>query len=73
MTLRQRNVVLKEIPEPMNELQMRSFMRECQGAIDVDRPCLVLDCSKLTEVETPIVNLLLVCLKKPSSVMATSG
>lgn len=63
MTLRQRNVMVRQIPEAINETQLRNFMRECESCLDVDRPCLVLDCSKLTDVDRQLTHLLLTCLE----------
>ncbi|MGA8730948.1 MAG: STAS domain-containing protein [Terracidiphilus sp.] len=64
MTVRQRNVVLKQMPEAMNGTQIRIFLRECQSSMESDRPSLVLDCSLLTEADVRIVHLLLACLEE---------
>lgn len=63
MTLRQRNIKVRQIPEALNAMQLRNFTRECENCMDVDRPCLVLDCSKLIDVDRPISHLLLTCLE----------
>ncbi len=63
MTLRQRNVIVRQIPEAMNGTKLRNFMHECESCLDVDRPCLVLDCSKLTDVDLQVTHLLLTCLE----------
>jgi anti-anti-sigma regulatory factor len=47
----------------MNGTQLRNFMRECESCLDVDRPCLVLDCSKLIDVDIQVTQLLLACLE----------
>ncbi len=63
MTLRQRDVIVRQIPEGGNGTQLRRFMRECEGSMSVDRPCLVLDCSKLIDVDREGIHLLLTCLE----------
>jgi anti-sigma B factor antagonist len=63
MTLRQRDVVVRQIPEGTNGAQLRMFMRECEDSMSVDRPCLVLDCSKLVDVDRDAIRLLLNCLE----------
>lgn len=63
MTLRQRNIKVRQIPEAMNGTQLRNFIRECESCIDVDRPCLVLDCSRLIDLDRQVTHLLLTCLE----------
>lgn len=63
MTLRQREVIVRQIPEAGNGTQLRKFMCECEGSMSVDRPCLVLDCSKLIDVDREVIRLILTCLE----------
>ena len=64
MTLRQRNIIVKQLPESLSALQARAFLCELESYIQCDRPCLVLDCSKLDHMDMPTVHLLLFCLEE---------
>jgi anti-anti-sigma regulatory factor len=64
MTLRIRAVVVKQLPETLNARQARLFFTELEGGLNVDRPALVLDCSKVRQMNSSIVHLILCCLEE---------
>jgi anti-sigma B factor antagonist len=64
MTLRIRTVAVKQLPEILNAKQGRLFFNELESSVNVDRPCLVLDCSKLRQMDTSTVHLMLCCLEE---------
>jgi anti-sigma B factor antagonist len=59
-----RTVAVKQLPEILSARQGRKFFREIQKCMDVDRPRMVLDCSKLQYLDKPVVLLLLCCLEE---------
>jgi anti-anti-sigma regulatory factor len=64
MTNRGRAAAVKQLPETVNAKQRRLFLKELDGSILGDRPCLVLDCSKVREMDKSVVHLLLCCLEE---------
>jgi anti-sigma B factor antagonist len=64
MTLRTRAVAVKQLPETLNAKQGRRFFSELESCINVDRPCLVIDCSRVLLLDTSAVHLLLCCLEE---------
>jgi anti-anti-sigma regulatory factor len=52
------------LPENLIGKQRSEFLREIRSCFDVDRPCLVLECSKLGHLDKQIVFLLLCCLEE---------
>jgi anti-sigma B factor antagonist len=55
---------VKQLPEKLNAKQGRLFFGELESCMNVDRPCLVLDCSKLRQMDTSAVHLMLCCLEE---------
>jgi anti-anti-sigma factor len=64
MTLRIRAVAVKQLPETLDAKQGRLFFSELESCLNVDRPCLVLDCSKVRRLDSSAVHLLLCCLEE---------
>jgi anti-sigma B factor antagonist len=64
MTLRIRPVAVKQLPEKLDAKQGRLFFSELESCMNVDRPCLVLDCSKVRLLDSSAVHLLLCCLEE---------
>ena len=58
---RTRFVEVMQVPESLDELQ---FSREFESCINVDRPVIVLDCSKLRQMDRNAIRLLLRCLEE---------
>lgn len=64
MTLRINPVTVKQVPETMSIRQGRIFFSELEGGMNVDRPCVVLDCSKVRRMDRSVAHLLLCCLEE---------
>jgi anti-sigma B factor antagonist len=56
-------VVIMELPEQLKQAEVKTFMRELQPLLDSARPCIVLDCSKVQEIDSAGVEMLLECLE----------
>jgi anti-sigma B factor antagonist len=55
---------VKEFLGVLNALQARLFLGEVQGYLYDDRPHIVLDCSKISKMDRPSIQLLLCCLEE---------
>jgi anti-sigma B factor antagonist len=64
MTMQRRAVVVKQLPEKLSGKQWRVFRHELEACMNVDRPYLVLDCSKVRTMNSSVVHLLLCCLEE---------
>lgn len=64
MTHRECNMAVKQLPQTLNVKQMRRFLSELESCMNMDRPCIVLDCSNLCEMDRSALHLLLCCLEK---------
>jgi anti-anti-sigma regulatory factor len=64
MILQERTVTVKQLPETLPGRQRRAFFEAITSCLDFDRPCLVLDCSKLLQIDKQTVHLLLCCLEE---------
>ena len=66
VVMRRRTFTLevKEFPEALNATQGRLFLREVQSYLHDDRPYIVLDCSKVSQMDRPAIQLLLCCLEE---------
>ena len=64
MTIRLRAVTVKQLPEQLSVKQGRVFFREVESSMNVDRPCIVLDCSHVHQLDGSVVHLLLCCLEE---------
>jgi anti-sigma B factor antagonist len=64
MTARKREVTVVKLPEKLSARKGRAFFREVQRCMQLDRPCLVLDCSGVRQMDTPVAHLLLCCLEE---------
>jgi len=52
------------LPETMTTKQIRTFFHEIESCMSVDRPRIVLDCSKVRRLDRSVVQLLLCCLEE---------
>ena len=59
-----RPVVVKRIPERLNNKQAKAFMREMDKIVNSDRPQLVFDCSHVKQVDAAGIEMLLHCLAR---------
>jgi anti-anti-sigma factor len=57
-------VAVEQLPETLSEKQGRRFLCALEGSINIDRPSVVLDCSKVRRMDGPAINLLLCCLEE---------
>ena len=55
---------VKELPGVLNASQARLFLREMQGHLCDDRPHIVLDCSRIGQMDRRSIQLLLCCLEE---------
>jgi anti-anti-sigma regulatory factor len=63
MALR-RLVTIEQLPEITSEDQGRRFLGRIQDRMSDRRPGLVLDCSGLSQMDKPVLHLLLSCLEE---------
>ena len=63
MTLRTRAVSVNQLPEKLDVERGRLFFRELAECMNVERPCIVLDCSQPQEMDKHTLHLLLCCLE----------
>jgi anti-anti-sigma factor len=63
MTLRQRKVAVKQLPESTNLQSGRAFYRDLGEAMNVERPAIVLDCSRVHQMDQQTIYMLLNCLE----------
>ena len=64
MTLRMCEVVVKQVPETLNEKGGRLFFNDLESCMNVDRPSIVFDCSKVLQMDKAAIHLLLCCLEE---------
>jgi anti-anti-sigma regulatory factor len=57
-------VTVKQFPEKVNMEHGRLFLYELESSMDVERPCIVFDCSRNLHMDLPAVQLLLHCLEE---------
>jgi anti-sigma B factor antagonist len=48
----------------LSEKQSRLLLRKLESSINIDRPSIVLDCSKVRRMDRSAINLLLCCLEE---------
>lgn len=56
--------VVKQLPGTLSLKQQRLFFAEVESCFNVDRPCIVLDCSKVRQMDRSAIHLLLCCLEE---------
>ncbi len=64
MTICKRPVAVMQLQEIGSAKQRQAFLRDMQRCIDAERPCVVLDCSNLGQLDKSGVYLLLSCLEE---------
>jgi anti-anti-sigma regulatory factor len=64
MTLESSPVALMQVPEGINVQQERIFLSQMESCMGVGRPRIVLDCSKLRQMDKAAIHLLLCCLEE---------
>jgi anti-anti-sigma factor len=64
MSIRARVVNVYQLPEQITPTTEHNFLRELQKQVETERPCVVLDCSKLLHMDMAANHLLLSCLEE---------
>ena len=64
MTVRRRPVTVMQLPDRLGVRERRSFLRDVEDRMNMERPYLVLDCSNIGQLNRSIVHLLLCCLEE---------
>jgi len=64
MTNQPMDVIVVTVPEEADVKQQQSFLRELAGRMSEYRPCIVLDCSRLSMMDGPRIYFLLCCLEE---------
>jgi anti-sigma B factor antagonist len=59
-----RPVVVKRIPERMNQTEARKFLRDVEPLIESDRPQLVFDLSLVRQLDVAGIEVLLQCMSR---------
>jgi anti-sigma B factor antagonist len=57
-------VIVMELPERLQQAEVKAFLASLRPLIEVDRPCIVLDCSKIQHIDSAGVQMLLHCLEE---------
>jgi anti-sigma B factor antagonist len=64
MTHERTPVTLVQVPGALNTQQERIFLSDLESCLNASRPRIVLDCSKLRQMDKPAIHLLLCCLEE---------
>lgn len=64
MALRRCAVAVKQLPERLNEKLGRLFFNELESCMNVDRPSIVFDCSRVLQMDRVAIYFLLCCLEE---------
>jgi anti-sigma B factor antagonist len=56
------NVIVMQLPEQLNGAEGKTFLRDLQPSFEVDRPSIVLDCSRLQYMDNVGIEMLLYCM-----------
>lgn len=57
-------MAVKALPEVLSAKQGSAFFRDVEPCLTVDRPCVVLDCSNLRQLDRDGIQVLLRCLEE---------
>jgi anti-anti-sigma factor len=60
----ERPVLVKQLPEKLSVEQGRLFFREIESCLNQDRPRVVLDCSRVRQLDSAGIHVLLHCLEE---------
>jgi len=64
MRFRPCSVTVTQLPETLDMKRGRLFFRELESRLNIDRPCIVLDCSKVHAMDRFAIHMLLCCLEE---------
>lgn len=57
-------VIIMELPEQLNQSEVEIFLAGLQPLLEIDRPRIVLDCSRVEHIDSAGVEMLLHCLEE---------
>lgn len=57
-------VTVTQLPETLKMKAGRLFFADLQSSIKIERPCVVLDCAKVREMDKHAIHMLLCCLEE---------
>lgn len=63
MTLAARNVIVRRFPERLDRAQQRDLAQDLRNVLNVYRPCLVIDCTNLLQMDRKAMQLLVFSLE----------
>ena len=64
MTHRVCAVMTEQLPEALSAKKSAQLLRELASHMSIERPCIVLDCCNVRQMDRPFLNLLLGCLEE---------
>ncbi len=64
MKIRPCTVTVTQLPEKLKTREGRLFFADLQSRIKIERPCIVLDCAKVREMDKHAIHMLLCCLEE---------
>jgi anti-anti-sigma factor len=64
MTFRTKTVVVRELPAKLDRHSETALLNDLRAAMKVERPAVVLDCSRIREMDVIALRLLLCCLEE---------
>ena len=68
-----RPVIVKRMPDRLNQKQARMFLRDIQPLLNTDRPQLVFDCLLIRQMDAAGVDMLLHCMAEIMNATASSS
>jgi len=57
-------VTVTQLPETLDMNKGRLFFKELESRMNIDRPCVVLECSKVRDMNRIAIHVLLCCLEE---------
>lgn len=64
MRFRPCTVTVTQLPETVDMKHGRLFFKELESRMNIERPCIVLDCSQVREMDRFAIHILLCCLEE---------
>jgi anti-sigma B factor antagonist len=64
MRFRPCTVTVTQLPQTLDMKRGRLFFKELESRINIDRPCIVLDCSQVQQMDRFAIHMLLCCLEE---------
>jgi anti-sigma B factor antagonist len=64
MTIRNRTLVVEQLPEIVSMEQARAFLPEIKSCMSIDCPRIVFDCSQVLQMNASLIYMLLCCLEE---------